>query len=50
MSRRVTGLSIILLHPWQRRTHTQQAMRMMIPELQAQGYRFVTVDELLTYR
>jgi len=39
--------SIILLHPWFGRTSTQQATGEVIDLLQAQGYRFVTVSELI---
>lgn len=39
--------SIVLLHPWQGRSDTQAALGRVIRELKGQGYRFVTVDELL---
>lgn len=39
--------SIVLLHPWSGRTPTQEAIGPVITELKSQGYRFVTVDELL---
>lgn len=39
--------SIVLLHPWNGRTPTQEAIGPVIEELKTQGYRFVTVDELL---
>lgn len=39
--------SIILLHPWHGRTATQQAIGMIIDDLHRQGYRFVTVSELI---
>ncbi|MFX4271741.1 polysaccharide deacetylase family protein [Propionibacteriaceae bacterium Y1700] len=39
--------SIILLHPWFGRTGTQEAIGPVIDQLQAQGYRFVTVSELI---
>ena len=39
--------SIILLHPWQGRTDTQQAIGPNIDQLRAEGYRFVTVSEAL---
>lgn len=39
--------SIVLLHPWQGRFDTQAAIGPVIRELKGQGYRFVTVDELL---
>lgn len=39
--------SIILLHPWFGRTSSQQAIGEIIDRLQAQGYRFVTVSELI---
>lgn len=41
--------SIILLHPWQGRVATQDALRPIIRDLRGRGYRFVTVEELLTY-
>ena len=39
--------SIILLHPWSGRTATQEAIGPVIDQLQEQGYRFVTVSELI---
>ena len=39
--------SIILLHPWFGRTASQQAIGEVIDQLQAQGYRFVTVSDLI---
>ncbi len=42
--------SIILLHPWNGRTTVQQAIGPIIDDLTAQGYRFVTVSELLAMR
>ena len=39
--------SIILLHPWFGRTASQQAIGDLIDQLQAQGYRFVTVSDLI---
>lgn len=39
--------SIVLLHPWNGRTPTQEAIGPVITALKSQGYRFVTVDELL---
>lgn len=39
--------SIILLHPWHGRTTTVHAIRPIVDSLQRQGYRFVTVAELL---
>ncbi len=39
--------SIILLHPWNGRTQTQQAIGPVIDRLTAQGFRFVTVSELI---
>lgn len=39
--------SIILLHPWFGRTPSQQAIGDIIDTLQAQGYRFVTVSDLI---
>ncbi|MFV0452510.1 MAG: hypothetical protein ACK5LS_09780 [Propioniciclava sp.] len=42
--------SIILVHPWQRRATTQAALAPMISQLKDDGYRFVTVDELLALR
>lgn len=38
--------SIILLHPWNGRTATQEAIGPIIDGLLAKGYRFVTVSEL----
>jgi peptidoglycan/xylan/chitin deacetylase (PgdA/CDA1 family) len=42
--------SIILLHPWFGRTASQDAIGEIIDRLQAQGYRFVTVSELIALR
>ena len=42
--------SIVLLHPWNGRTSTQEAIGPVITQLKDQGYRFVTVDELLALR
>lgn len=39
--------SIILLHPMHGRTQTQEALRPIVTSLKSQGYRFVTVNELL---
>lgn len=39
--------SIILLHPWNGRTNSQEAIGAVIDELHAAGYRFVTVSELI---
>ena len=39
--------SIILLHPWFGRAASQQAIGGVIDQLQAQGYRFVTVSDLI---
>jgi peptidoglycan/xylan/chitin deacetylase (PgdA/CDA1 family) len=39
--------SIILLHPWFGRTASQEAIGDVIDQLQAQGYRFVTVSDLI---
>jgi peptidoglycan/xylan/chitin deacetylase (PgdA/CDA1 family) len=39
--------SIILLHPWFGRTSSQQAIGELIDQLQAQGYQFVTVSDLI---
>ena len=39
--------SIILLHPWDGRTRTQQAIPQIIERLRSNGYRFVTVADLL---
>lgn len=39
--------SIILLHPWLGRTTSQQAIGEVIDQLKAQGYRFVTVSDLV---
>ncbi len=37
--------SIVLLHPWNGRRATQQAIPRIVDRLTAQGYRFVTVSE-----
>jgi len=42
--------SIILLHPWFGRTASQEAIGEVIDRLAAEGYRFVTVSELLEAR
>lgn len=42
--------SIILLHPWEGRVETQAAIGPVVRELKMRGYRFVTVEELLTLR
>lgn len=42
--------SIILLHPWFGRTSSQEAIGDVIDQLQAQGYRFVTVSDLIGRR
>ncbi len=42
--------SIILLHPWFGRTSSQQAIGEVIDRLQADGYRFVTVSDLIVRR
>ncbi|MBF0671629.1 MAG: polysaccharide deacetylase family protein [Salinibacterium sp.] len=42
--------SIILLHPWFGRTASQEAIGEVIDRLAAEGYRFVTVSELLEGR
>ena len=39
--------SIILLHPWFGRTSSQKAIGEVIDLLQEQGYRFVTVSDLI---
>lgn len=39
--------SIILLHPWAGRTAAQQAIGPVIDQLREQGYRFVTVSDLI---
>ena len=39
--------SIILLHPWNGRRTTQEATGRVLDALQRDGYRFVTVSELL---
>ena len=39
--------SIILLHPWFGRTSSQKAIGDIIDQLEAQGYRFVTVSDLI---
>lgn len=39
--------SIILLHPWSGRTSSQHAIGEIIDLLQAQGYRFLTVSDLI---
>nr|WP_235941544.1 polysaccharide deacetylase family protein [Paenibacillus puerhi] len=42
---------IVLFHDHvEGRTQTVEALKQILPELQARGYRFVTVSELLTYR
>ena len=41
---------IILLHPWFGRTSSQEAIGDVIDQLQAQGYRFVTVSDLIDGR
>lgn len=46
---RVQPGSIILLHPWpESSTATREAIPRIAADLQAQGYRFVTVSELLS--
>lgn len=40
--------SIILLHPWNRESQARAAIPLLVDELKSQGYRFVTVSELLT--
>jgi peptidoglycan/xylan/chitin deacetylase (PgdA/CDA1 family) len=43
--------SIILLHPMYDHTATTRAaIPLIVEQLRAQGYRFVTVPELLTYQ
>ena len=42
--------SIILLHPWFGRTPSQRAIGEVIDLLQAQGYRFVTVSDLINHQ
>ena len=42
--------SIILLHPWNGRTHTQEAIGPIVRQLRADGYTFVSVSELLAMR
>ena len=42
--------SIILLHPMNGRKQTQQALAPIVRGLQAEGYRLVTVNELLKQR
>lgn len=39
--------SIVVMHANGRGTHTAEALRRLIPELRGQGYRFVTVSDLL---
>lgn len=39
--------SIVLLHPWGGHTATRQAIPLVVADLRAQGYEFVTVSELL---
>lgn len=39
--------SIILLHPWNGRRVTQEAIGPIIDRLRSRGYRFVTVSELI---
>ena len=42
--------SVILMHDGGgNRSQTVEALRSALPKLKAQGYRFVTVDELLKY-
>lgn len=41
--------SIILLHDGQPGLHTSEAIGQIVDQLQGQGYRFVTVSELLQY-
>ena len=38
--------AIILLHDGGRNTRTAEALKTIVPELQAQGYELVTVSEL----
>lgn len=48
---RVTPGSIILLHPMYAHTLTsREAIPLIVNALRAQGYRFVTIDQLLSYR
>lgn len=47
---RVRPGSIVLLHPWNGRRTTQQAISMVVEQLRAQGYTFVTADDLLHSR
>ena len=48
--RSVKDGSIILMHDAQGNSATVEAVDMLIPELKAQGYRFVTVSELFDER
>lgn len=41
--------SIVLLHPWNHRPQTVAAIPLVIEQLRAQGYRFVTVSQLLAH-
>ncbi|QGR00329.1 polysaccharide deacetylase family protein [Paenibacillus psychroresistens] len=42
---------IVLLHDYvEGETQTIEALKQILPQLKAKGYRFVTVSELLTYR
>lgn len=47
--RRVRPGSIILGHANGRGVHTAEALELLIPELRAKGYKFVTVSELLAH-
>ncbi|WP_157083975.1 polysaccharide deacetylase family protein [Millisia brevis] len=40
--------SIVLLHPWNDRRHVREATGVVIDRLRADGYRFVTVSDLLS--
>lgn len=48
--KRVRGGDILLFHDYvSRRGHTLDALRKLIPALQAEGYTFLTVSELLAF-
>ena len=47
MLRSIRPGSIVLMHANGRGAHTAEAVRLLVPALQAKGYRFVTVSELL---
>ncbi|MGI6166534.1 MAG: polysaccharide deacetylase family protein [Eubacteriales bacterium] len=45
----VSSGDIILMHDYTRRGHTVEALKMIIPYLIDEGYKFVTISELLGY-